>query len=354
MKVPRPSKGALRRFHRWFAIAGFLVLITVVGIFGYKVYQGFSPSSGENGGGTGEVRTVQVLEGLTAGDVAELLEREGIIDSSWTFVARLRMQGAGGEIKPGTYEFRVGEAADEIIAALREGGTAVNLARVTLPEGLSMDQAADRLREAELVDADNYVELAKSPDAFELPAPAGMAIEPESLEGLLFPETYLLPDEGDAETLIAEQLKTFSQKTAELPWENASELGVSPYQVVIIASLIEKEARIPEERAKVSAVIYNRLEEGMTLGIDATVRYAVKKWTGPLTRSDLAVDSPYNTRVETGLPPGPIASPGLAALEAALQPEEVDYLYYVLQDEAGHHFFTASYDEFLQAKENAP
>ncbi|HZJ03096.1 MAG TPA: endolytic transglycosylase MltG, partial [Thermoleophilia bacterium] len=149
-------------------------------------------------------------------------------------------------------------------------------------------------------------------------------------------------------------LKTFSQKTAELPWENASELGVSPYQVVIIASLIEKEARIPEERAKVSAVIYNRLEEGMTLGIDATVRYAVKKWTGPLTRSDLAVDSPYNTRVETGLPPGPIASPGLAALEAALQPEEVDYLYYVLQDEAGHHFFTASYDEFLQAKENAP
>ncbi len=353
MKGTRPSKGALSGFHRWFAITGFLVLITVVGIFAYKVYEGFNPAGGEDGAGTGEVRTVQVLEGLTAGDVAELLEREGIIDSSWTFVARLRMQGAAGEIKPGTYEFRVGQDADEIIATLREGA-AVDLARVTLPEGLSIDQAADRLREGGVVDADNYVELANSPEAFELPTLAGTAIEPESLEGLLFPETYMVPEDGDAESLIAEQLKTFSEKTAEVPWENAAELGVSPYQVVIVASLIEKEARIPEERAKVAAVIYNRLAEGMTLGIDATVRYALQKWTEPLTQSDLAVDSPYNTREKTGLPPGPIASPGLAALEAALQPADVDYLYYVLQDEAGHHFFTASYEEFLQAKDNAP
>ena len=121
-----------------------------------------------------------------------------------------------------------------------------------------------------------------------------------------------------------------------------------------MASLIEKEVSVPEERAIVAAVIYNRLKEGMTLGIDATVRYALDKWTGDLTSQDLKVDSPYNTRVKKGLPPTPISNPRVESLEAALKPAEVDYLYYVLEDTEGHHFFTASYDKFLEAKANQP
>ncbi len=136
--------------------------------------------------------------------------------------------------------------------------------------------------------------------------------------------------------------------------EQVDALGLTPYQIVIVASLIEKEASIASERAKVAAVIYNRLKKDMTLGVDATVRYAVDKWTGPLTTEDLEVDSPYNTRIVKGLPPTPIANPGVAALRAALEPAAVDYLYYVLSDTDGHHFFTASYEEFLQAKKNAP
>jgi UPF0755 protein len=131
-------------------------------------------------------------------------------------------------------------------------------------------------------------------------------------------------------------------------------LGVTPYQIVIIASMIERECSVADERAMIARVIYNRLAQGMTLGIDATVRYATNKWTGDLTDEDLAVDSPYNTRKVTGLPPAPIASPGLDALRAALEPVNGDWLYYVLKDTTGNHFFTASYEEFLQAEENQP
>ena len=146
----------------------------------------------------------------------------------------------------------------------------------------------------------------------------------------------------------------FDGQTTGLPWANAKDLGVTPYQIVIVASLIEKEVRVPEERAKVAAVIYNRLSEKMPLGIDASTRFAVNKWTGPLTKSDLEDDSPYNTRKAVGLPPGPIASPGLASLEAALEPAVVDYLYYVLQDDAGHHFFTKDYAGVPRSAEERP
>jgi UPF0755 protein len=118
--------------------------------------------------------------------------------------------------------------------------------------------------------------------------------------------------------------------------------------------MIEKEAKIADERPKVAAVIYNRLKKSMTLGIDATIRYALNKWTGSLTNSDLAINSPFNTRTKKGIPPTPICNPGVAAIRAALEPANVNYLYYVLSDAQGHHFFTASYQEFLNAKNNEP
>jgi peptidoglycan lytic transglycosylase G len=153
--------------------------------------------------------------------------------------------------------------------------------------------------------------------------------------------------------LIARQLKAFEQSTVDLPWGNTKALGITAYQAVIVASLIEKEVSVPQERAKVAAVIYNRLHKKMSLGFDSTVRYALKKWTGPLTKSDLAVDSPYNTRKVLGLPPSPIASPGLAALQAALEPAKVDYLYFVLQATTKRLYFTNNYQDFLKAAKDA-
>lgn len=349
------TRRPLRTFHRWFAVAGFLLLVAVVGVFGYRVYQDLflDNSAGEGSASAGEIRTVEIVAGLNADDVAQLLESQGIIDSSWSFTTQLEVAGAAEELKPGVYQFAVGEDYDSIIEKLREGADSA-LVRVTLPEGLAIDQAAARLSEEGVIDGAQYEAAANEPDRFTVPPVGNSNPEVSSLEGLLFPETYLLPPQADADLLIEEQLAAFEAQTADLPWENAEGLGITPYEALIVASLIEKEAKVAEERPLVAAVIYNRLEQDMTLGIDATIRYALQKWTEPLTQSDLAVDSPFNSRERTGLPPAPIASPGVAALRAALEPAEVDYLYYVLEDEAGHHFFTSSYEEFLQAKSRQP
>ncbi len=210
------------------------------------------------------------------------------------------------------------------------------------------------LDEEGTINGDDYADLASKPEEFVVPAVGGEVPEVTTLEGLLFPSTYFLLIGDGATELIGAQLAAFEAKTASLPWEKAEALGLTPYEVVVVASLIEKEASIAKERPLISAVIRNRIKEDMTLGIDATVRYAVDKWTGPLTSEDLEVDSPYNTRIFKGLPPTPICSPGVDALRAALEPAAVDYLYYVLEDTDGNHFFTADYEEFLQAKENAP
>ena len=145
-------------------------------------------------------------------------------------------------------------------------------------------------------------------------------------------------------------LAQFEEQAADLPWESADQLGVTPYEVVTIASMIEREAAVPNERPLVAAVIYNRLEEGMTLGIDATLQYIDPNPEDGLTQSDLAIDSPYNTRLHKGLPPTPIASPGRDSLAAALEPADEPFLYYVLCGEDGSHEFSVDYDTFLADK----
>ena len=342
-----------RRGRRMFVAAGFLLLV-VAGFAVVSSSDVWSRKTGETAApAAGETRKVVIPPGFSAQDVAKILEREGIIGSATTFLVQVRLEDAGGSIKPGTYMFTTGQDNKSVIAALVKGPPR-NTYRLTIPEGLSVDQVAERLRSERRLDADTYLESAERPGSFNLSTLGGETLDLKSLEGLLFPNTYLLEDDTTTETLVQMQLDTFFDETADLPWAAAKALGVTPYQVVIVASMIEKEARVPEERDKVSAVIYNRLKKDMALGIDATTRYALKKWTEPLTKSDLEVDSPYNTRKVKGLPPGPIASPGLEAMRSALQPAAVDFLYYVLVDAEGHHFFTASYDEFLQAKENAP
>ena len=342
-----------RRGRRIFVAAGFLLLV----IAGFAVVSSSDVWKRRVGDtvapAAGEPRNVVIPPGFSAQDVAKILEREGIIGSATTFLVQVRLEDAGESIKPGTYTFTTGQDNESVIAELVKGPRRSTY-KLTIPEGLSVDQVAERLRSERRLDADTYLESAEKPESFTLSTLGGKSLEVNSLEGLLFPNTYLVEDDTTTETLVQMQLDTFFDETADLPWASAEALGVTPYQAVIIASMIEKEARVPEERDKVSAVIYNRLKKEMPLGIDATTRYALKKWTEPLTKSDLDVDSPYNTREVKGLPPGPIASPGLEAMRSALQPAAVDFLYYVLEDAEGHHFFTASYDEFLQAKENAP
>jgi len=331
---------------------GFLVLVLAGAILAGFVFLGWGGGGASSAVTPGLEQRVEIPPGVSAEGMAQILKRQGIIEDELAFLLRVETKGVAGDLKPGSYLFRTGQDVDTVLDALQQGAGPSGR-RVTIPEGLSVSQTAARVTDAGL-DGAAYSRQAGTPSRFSLPQMDGLPTDLRTLEGLLFPQTYFLPEGQGPEDLIQMQLDTFAQETAGLPWARSTELGVTEYQVVVVASLVEKEARVPEERALVAAVIYNRLGKDMSLGIDATVRFALDKWSGPLTQADLDDDSPYNTRKHKGLPPGPIASPGLAALEAALQPADVDYLYYVLQDEAGHHFFTASYDEFLEASKNQP
>lgn len=296
---------------------------------------------------------VTVNPGMTATQIGRLLEEKKIIDSSAAFVDLVKTRGSEGDLLPGIYQFYKDQPLLDIVDMLEKGQGSPSF-KITIAEGLAVSQIGDLLNTAGSIDGATYVDLSTEPAKFVIPDVGGVAPRVSTLEGLLFPSTYYLIKGDGATELIGAQLAAFEAKTASLPWKNAAELGLTPYEIVIVASLIEKEASIPEERAKMAAVIYNRIKADMTLGIDATVRYAVGKWTGALTNEDLAIRSPYNTRIIKGLPPTPISNPGVATLEAALKPADVDYLYYVLSDTEGRHFFTASYEEFLEAKANQP
>jgi UPF0755 protein len=242
------------------------------------------------------------------------------------------------------------------LGAVRElrngsGGTEATQARpaktITIPEGLDRNAIA-AIAEQAGVDGD-YLKASESFRGFD-PARYG-AESPESLEGFLFPATYELPRRPEAGDLIARQLAAFKQNISQVNTRYAESKNLTTYDLLIIASMIEREVQVTEERELVAAVIYNRLRNGMPLQIDATIRYATDNFTEPISPSDLEVDSPYNTYTNAQLPPGPIGNPGLASIEAAAHPAEVAYLYYVVTpNTCGEHTFATTEAEFNQAK----
>lgn len=214
---------------------------------------------------------------------------------------------------------------------------------VTVPEGYTRAQTAELAKDEGL--RGSY-ERASIRSPYLSPAEYG-GKDAKSLEGFLFPDTFELERHADAETLVQLQLEDFKRRIKGVEMGYARSKNLTAYDVVTIASLVEEEARLESERPLVAAVIYNRLREGMPLGIDATVRFATGNYTEPLTESELAVDSPYNTRLNAGLPPGPIGSPGLASIEAAARPADVDYLFYVVEPgSCGKHAFSSTEAEF--------
>jgi UPF0755 protein len=198
---------------------------------------------------------------------------------------------------------------------------------ITIPEGYDRSQTAVLAREAGL--RGSY-ETASVESPYLDPAKYGGA-GAKNLEGFLFPDTFELERHAQAADLVQRQLEDFKRRIAGVDMSYARSKNLTTYDVLTIASMVEREAVSEGDRRKVAAVIYNRLHEGMMLGIDATIRFATGNYDKPLTESELAVDSPYNTRANVGLPPGPIGSPGLAAIEAAAHPAKVDYLFYVTE-----------------------
>jgi UPF0755 protein len=303
----------------------------------------------EGGEADGRPVTVTVPEGASGAAIVDVLHERGVVRCGGV-VGRYLLQQAGlaDEIRSGRHELRTGMAFDRALAVLTSPPPAVPTVRLTIPEGFRLTQIAERAAEELGFPARRFLSLAES-GRFALPP--YLPRRSPTVEGFLFPETYEFVAEGTRPAeVIRRLLEQFREEVAGLPWERARALGLSPYEVVVVASMIEEEARVPDERPLISAVIHNRLARGMPLGIDATLAYVDPHPEDGLTASDLEIDSPYNTRLRTGLPPTPIASPGLDAIAAALQPAEVDFLYYVLCGRDGHHEFSVRYEDFLADK----
>lgn len=300
-------------------------------------------------GPVGVAEEITVAKGLSNSEIGELLERRGIIRNATFFRYYVRFSGVG-TIEAGNYSLRRRDDLSRIVEVLQGGATAERGPRLTVPEGLTLPQVAEVVGRLPGRSAQRFLELARGGTVRSRYQPEGVT----DLEGLLVPETYEVGANDDEAAILRRMVEAFDTAATEMDIAGASaRLGVTPYQAVIVASLVEREARVDQDRGPVARVVYNRLARRMMLQIDATVQYALGVQKERLLYSDLEVASPYNTYKVAGLPPGPIASPGRAALRAALDPPPGPWLYYVLADADGRHAFTETSAEFERLKAEA-
>jgi UPF0755 protein len=320
----------------------FLVVLVLLAVAVGAGLAFLNTGGGGNDFAEGEPVVFEVPEGVGASTVADLLEEEGIIRSAFAFKLAARGDERSNKIRPGVYELERGMSSDEILARLSEAPPAAETFRVTIPEGLTVDQTLARI-----ADAGPYTveELERALDGVALPEWVPLAELPEDaveFEGLLFPDTYEFVVTADPQEVLG---KLMAQTEAVLDQVDLPE-GYTKYDILIIASLIERETRVREEQPVVSSVIHNRLERPMRLELDATIQYARGEHTERVLFSDLEVQSLWNTYRNDGLPPTPIANAGRTALVAAAEPDDTDYLFYVVNDLAtGAHAFAETLDE---------
>ena len=294
-------------------------------------------------GSPGAAVQVQVAKGMSVADIGKLLEQKGVISSATIFHYYARLTGGASSVQAGEYTFHKNESMGKAISILEKGAAVEEQVKLTIPEGLTLDEIAEKVGELPGRSAGRFRELATSGTIRSQYEPDDV----NSLEGLLLPETYEFNKTDDEAAILRRMVETFDQTATDLGIASAAEkLKITPYQAVIVASMVEREAKVPEDRGPIARVIYNRLDQGMRLQIDATVLYALGEHKDVVLDKDLEVDSPYNTYKVDGLPPGPIASPGKASLQAALQPTPGPWLYYVLSEPNGKHAFATTLDEF--------
>ncbi|HEU4701934.1 MAG TPA: endolytic transglycosylase MltG [Conexibacter sp.] len=331
-RTPRPAGTGGAHWGRRVVALLALAAIVLAGWFLWSTYQ---PGKGE---GSGRV-VVRVPRGATVSEIGDLLADRGVIDSPFFFKLRTKLSGGAGDVKSGTFTLRADMSYGAALEALSRTPPPPPVIRITIPEGKSRGETAPIARQAGL--RGSYAAASRSFPGFDprrYGAPRGA-----TLEGFLFPATYELRRRATARDLVQQQLAAFRQNLAKVDLRYARSKNLTVFDVLTIASMVEREVAVARERPLVAAVIYNRLRDGMTLGIDATLRFALGNWTEPLKVSELGSDTPYNTRNHAGLPPGPIGNPGLASIEAAAHPAKVPYLFYVVKPgTCGEHSFAST------------
>ncbi|WP_258171332.1 endolytic transglycosylase MltG [Paenibacillus sp. R14(2021)] len=350
-----PRRGRIT-FWVIFTILG-LMIVCAGSVFLY-IWNGLRPAP------AGDIVQVELKKGASPFQFAEVLEDQGIVRNAFIFKYYLRLKHEGPRFQAGVYELKQGMDKQAIIAKLNAGETLKQeTIRFTIPEGFTVNQIVDTLSKDGYVDKAAFLALADKDqvwpdtDASKHIPKDGKYIH--RLEGYMFPDTYELVKGSKPEDIIARMLQELDRKMDSLPenWEDSlAANGVDFHGMMTIASLVEREVVVDEERPIVAGIIYNRLKKGMPLQIDATVQYLLDKQKERLMASDLQVDSPFNTYKTKGLPPGPIASPSLKSIEASLFPKQTKYYYYVTKKDGSHeHLFAETLKGHNQniAKSNA-
>jgi UPF0755 protein len=294
--------------------------------------------------------------GETAATIAPRLDREGLVSDGQLFLWLVKYRGLDAQLEAGEYELQSTMTMDEIIDTLLHGR--LREVSITIPEGKRAEEVAALLEERGIAEGEDFLSLVRAGSSsydFLTDRPEGAT---NSLEGYLFPETYRIPADYDAAAIIDLLLTTFGERFSPELRQSATQEGMTIHEVITLASVVEREAVIPEERPIIASVYLNRLAQGMYLQSDPTVQYALgyqadtgQWWKIPMSlEEDVQVDSPYNTYMYPGLPPGPICNPGLASIEAVLKPADTPYLFFFSKFD-GSHAFAETYEEHLRNQE---
>ncbi len=300
--------------------------------------------------------TFAIESGENVVTIAQQLEHTGLISDSELFRRLVQYWGADEGMQAGVYLLKPNMTMEEIMRELQHGRVATT--SVTIPEGWRIEEMATLLGEEDVAPAEEFIRQARISSVdheFLQDRPPG---SPDSLEGFLFPDTYHFPKEITAQRVAEIMVDNWDERVSEELRHKADDIGLSLYEAVILASIVEREAVVPEERPLMASVFLNRLEEGMRLQADPTIQYAKGydnesgRWWSPIIREEFnTVESPYNTYLNAGLPPGPICNPGLASIRAVLEPEPSDYLFFLARGD-GSHIFARTYEEHLRNEES--
>ena len=312
-----------------------IVIPVVIGIIIYQLYIPLDTKSPQ-------VKAIEISKGMNAKGIARLLKKEKLIKNGLTFRVLAKVKRVENRLQAGEYELNSSLNLSRILSKIEKGEVLAH--PFTIPEGYNIRQITQILEEKGLAGKERFIALTK--DAKFI---SRLGIQTKSLEGYLFPETYRVSKGMKEEEIIKLMASQFNKAVTEEDKKRAEELGFTFYEIIILASIIEKETSASEERTLISAVFHNRLKAKRPLQADPTVIYALGEvFDGNLKKEHLRVDSPYNTYRYRGLPPGPIGNPGREAIQAALYPADVDYFYFVSQND-GTHEFSSSLEEHNRA-----
>lgn len=321
-------------------------LAIIVGVLGYVVWSTLYRA--EAAVPAGRSVTIVVAQGTSGEALAAQLAKAGIVPNATMFRVQAQLMNATADMKAGTYTLVTGSSYEAVIRRLQAGPPAPVMVTLTVPEGWGIERTAARVESLLHIPAADFIELATT-GAKQFNYPFLDDNPTDSLEGYLFPKTYQFKPGVKAAEVINTMLAQFAKETAGLDYSYARKKGISPHGALTIASIIEREASVPSDRPNVASVIYNRLAINMRLQLDSTVQYALHG-KAKLSLADLQNQSPYNTYQHNGLPPGPICSPGIVAIKAALAPAKTKYLYYILTYKDGRQSFATNYADFLRLK----